>query len=183
MRRIWVGLACGVIALSLIELRSSAVAQGKKPVVWLVRHADKDKPPRDDELLPEGVVRAGVLAKQLANEGIALVITSDANRTKATAQPLVDELKKAGKAPTVEGIVGVKAVADKVRASKDNVLVVHHSDTLPKIIKELRKAAPKQALCGFDRLYKLDMNASPPVLTAQLYGAKSAGCPPLAAKQ
>jgi len=183
MRRVWVGLACSAIALGLVELRAPAVAQDKKPTIWLVRHAEKDKPPKDDELLPEGLARASILAKQLAAEDIALIITSDKNRTIATAKPLEDELKKAGKTVAVERLAAVKAVVKKARESKHNVLVVHHSETVPSIIKELRKSALKQPICGFDRLYKVNMSSSPPTLTAQLYGAQTNNCPPLAAKQ
>ena len=64
MRRIWCGIACGLIVLALIELRGSvATAQGGTAntsiTVFLVRHADRkdnsDNSPLKD---PEGFDRA-----------------------------------------------------------------------------------------------------------------------------
>ena len=70
----------------------------------------------------------------LADKGIVLIVTSTAKRTVQTAGPLA---KKLGKQATVTKITSADSVASKAKAAKGNVLVVHHSNTVPEIIAKL----------------------------------------------
>jgi 2,3-bisphosphoglycerate-dependent phosphoglycerate mutase len=143
MRRIWYGLACSLIVLGLLQLRQSpASAQNKTPdapvTVWLVRHAEKEKLPKNDPNPPlrdEGKKRAKTLADMLGDKGIGTIITSKARRTVDTAAPLASKLKKQA---TVSKQDSVKGMIDKIKTAKGNVLVVHHSNTVPETINTLR---------------------------------------------
>jgi phosphohistidine phosphatase SixA len=166
MRGIWMGLACGLIVLGLFQLRQSpASAQNKTPdasvtTVWLVRHAEKAKLPKDDPvLLPKGTERAKKLADLLGDNGIGAIITSNARRTIDTAAPLASKLKqKATKQDSVKGVIG------KIKSAKGNVLVVHHSNTVPDTINALRgpqiPALPNIGEDVYDRIFILELKGT-----------------------
>lgn len=186
MRRIWCGLTCGLIVLTLLELRGApATAQNTGPtIVWLVRHADRadhspDSPLKD----PQGFQRADDLTTLLSKKGITAIITTDKTRTKQTAKPLADEEKIVPVVvPLVETNKGVKqnieAVVTKVTTTQGKVLVVGHSNTLPGIIGKL--GGPKSVkICNYDRLFSIDRTKQPFVFQTAQYGQMSPGCPPL----
>jgi broad specificity phosphatase PhoE len=111
-------------------------------LVILVRHAEKAaEPPEDPPLTAAGVARARALAAALSDAGVGAIVTSDALRTRATAEPLARELKLT---PVVVSAKGrsleehVAAVAAEVRRhGGEVVLVVGHTDTLPGIVAAL----------------------------------------------
>jgi len=180
--RLWSGLICALIVFALLELRQSpATAQNAKPdkssTVYIVRHAEKaddgtDNPP----LRPEGVTRANMLAAMLADKSIVAIITSTFKRTVQTADPLA---KKLGKQATVTKISSVDSVVSKVRAAKGNVLVVHHSNTVPGIIAKF--GGPEiPTICDsvYDRLFVLQLAGKQAQFTETQYGTPTppAGC-------
>jgi phosphohistidine phosphatase SixA len=174
MRRIWCGIACSLIALGLIELRQSpATAEVKKPqissTVYLVRHAEKaDDGTNDPPLMQEGVDRANTLADMLADKGIVAIITSKLQRTVQTAAPLAKKLENQATATAISTEDGV---VSKVRATKGNVLVVHHSDSVPKIIRKL--GGPKlSTICEsvYDRFFSLELAGKSAVFKERQYG-------------
>lgn len=171
-----------VIALGLFclfSLRPSPVsAQGDRLVV-LVRHAEANGEPRNDPPLTErGRQRAEALAEALQGTGIGTVIVSPLARTQLTAEPLASAR---GITPEVVDVGGglerhVEAVAKAVRAQPagDAILVVGHSNTIPRIIAAL--GGPTMSdLCHweFARLFIL---ALPPDRTPRLIAA-SYGAP------
>lgn len=182
MQRLWSGIACALIVLALLELRQSpATAQNGKPdkssTVYLVRHAEKaDDGTSDPPLRDEGLARANTLAAMLADKGIVAIVTSTFKRTVQTAEPLAKTLGKqaaAMKDSSVDGAVS------KVRAAQGNVLVVHHSNTVPEIIEKL--GGPQiPTICEslYDRLFVLQLTAKQPQFQALQYGTPSplTGC-------
>ena len=73
-------------------------------------------------------------------------------RTQETAEPLA---KKLGLTPAILDADDIAAFVKKLRTTtKENVLVVAHSDTLPKIIEQLggRKISPIE-LSEYDKLF------------------------------
>src|SRR3954454_341097 len=173
MRRIWCGLACSLIVFGLIELRQSpATAEGKKSAsstIYLVRHADKaNNGTEDPSLSPAGVERAKTLAGMLADKSIVAIITSGAKRTKQTAAPLA---KKLGKQAAATVIPTVDDVVSKVRATDGNVLVVHHSNTVPQIIAKL--GGPEMpTICDsvYDRFFTLELAGKKAAFKEAQYG-------------
>jgi phosphohistidine phosphatase SixA len=177
MRRLCAGIACALIVLALLELRQSpATAQNSKPdassTVYLVRHAEKaDDGTSNPPLRAEGVARATTLAAMLADKGIVSIVTSTFKRTVQTAEPLA---KKLGKHAKVTKDSSVDGVVSKVRAAKGNVLVVHHSDTVPDIIAKL--GGPQiPIICDsvYDRLFLLQLSAKQAQFREMQYGAPS----------
>lgn len=157
MRRIWCGIACSLIVLGLVELRqTAATAEDAKPIVWLVRHGEKGKEPVGNEpLTDKGKKRAEKLAGLLSKEHITAIIASDRERTIDTATPTSKKLNvPITKEPDVDAVVGI------LRQTSGNTLVVHHSNTVPKIINKLRdpKAPQLSELKVFNRIFILELN-------------------------
>ena len=120
----------------------NAAGDAAPRLVILVRHAEKAaEPPEDPPLTPAGEARARALAAALRDAGVGAIVTSDALRTRATAEPLARELHLK---PLVVATKGrsledhVAAVAAEVRRhGGEVVLVVGHTDTLPGIVAAL----------------------------------------------
>ena len=146
----WRPAACVALALLAAAMPRPAAAApkaaagdaGMPALVVLVRHAEKAANPKDDPPLTKaGQERARALVDALKDTRVTAIITSDAQRTRETAQPLAEAL---GLKPVVVGLgrAGAKAHADAVatelrRMAGGVVVVVDHSDTIPLIITAL----------------------------------------------
>ncbi|HKQ77571.1 MAG TPA: phosphoglycerate mutase family protein [Blastocatellia bacterium] len=119
----------------------------KVTTVYLVRHAEKAaEPAADPPLLESGIKRAEELARMLGKAGIKSIYTSQYLRAKQTAEPLAKQL---GISPTVIPVrMGenprelsphyLTEMANRVYSNTGGaVLIVGHSNTIPKIIKAL----------------------------------------------
>jgi broad specificity phosphatase PhoE len=110
-------------------------AAAKTTTIYLVRHAEKASPTGDSELSEAGAKRAACLATTLAAANIQAVYTTEYKRTKNTAAPTAT---KAGVTPTVVGGAEMdKLIAALQQETGRNVLVVGHSNTVPKVIERL----------------------------------------------
>jgi phosphohistidine phosphatase SixA len=140
-------------------------------MIVLLRHADP-LPNPDNGLSQNGITRAKLLASMLASSGVTQAYCSDALRTAQTLEPLKSKL---GAALTITELGGdaeahSKAVALAVKAlpAETTVVIVSHSNTVPKIIEKLGGGAvapigPTQ----FDKLFILslpDASAGPLLL-------------------
>jgi len=181
MRRIWSGIACGLIAFGLIELRQSpATAQNTSPsIVWLVRHADRaDDSPDSPLKKPEGEKRAQDLKTCLSGKGVTAIITTQKERTVKTADPLASELKKQKSDFAPKEVMldesklkqHIEAVAAEVRGTSGNVLVVGHSNTVARIIEKLRGPAGIGNLTVFHRLFELKFSNGNVAFNEMTYG-------------
>ena len=137
---------------------SSAIAQ---PIVFAVRHAEKMASlGRDADLSPAGRARADSLAKILKDAGISSIFVSDLHRTQQTAAPLSRILRLE---PVIVPANDIVALNAKIRAITDgNILVVGHSDTIPKLIQSLGIAGPmKIDDADYDNLFVVVLGAKP----------------------
>ncbi len=170
MRRSFLALlATGLIA-------SAATAQPS--TVILVRHAEKASQTDPDPVLSEaGERRAKDLAAALADAGVSIVITTQLQRTKLTAAPLVDAIKAktivvANTGSLATHIADILA-AVMARPNGEVVLVVGHSSTIAAIVAAL--GGPKMPnLCDsqYSKMFVLEMGgANPPRLIRANYGA------------
>ena len=167
-----------MIVLALLELRQSpATAQGGAAntsiTIYVVRHADrKDKSANSPLKDPDGFDRAKALADVLADKGIVSIITSTFKRTVQTADPLA---KKLGKQATVAKVKSADGVVSKAKAAKGNVLVVHHSNTVPEIIGKLIIGQQISKICDgvYDRLFVLQLSGNQTQFNETRYGAPS----------
>jgi len=133
-------------------LSAFCLGQDHNGLIFLVRHAEKASDAKDAPLSPQGQGRAECLAHLLADAGIRGVLVTRVVRTQQTAEPLA---RKLGLTPTILDADDIAAFVKKLRASaKENVLVVGHADTLPKIIEQLGggKIAPME-LSDYDKLF------------------------------
>jgi phosphohistidine phosphatase SixA len=113
------------------------------PLILLVRHAEKASAPANDPLLtPAGTKRAHALAEALREADVKAIITTEARRTRDTAQPLATKLGLDPEVIQPEAGEELSAHAEKVATAVrlhegETVLVVGHSNTVPAIIAAL----------------------------------------------
>ena len=150
-----------LIASALVATATSA-ALSQPSTVILVRHGEKAlEPPGDPPLSATGQQRARDLARALADAKVAMIVTTQFERTKATARPLADSLH-ATPVIVATGVMKehIDAIVAKVKSAPkgSTVLVVGHSNTVPLIIAAL--GGPKMPdLCDaeYSNLFVLEM--------------------------
>jgi len=119
----------------------------RETTVILVRHAEKAAPAAgammsaDPPLSPAGEQRARDLAERLRSRHVDAILTTQFQRTKMTARPLAEALHLTPEETPAGGDAAAHAaaVADLIRTryAGKTVLVVGHSNTVPKIIAAL----------------------------------------------
>lgn len=123
-------------SLLLILFVTPAIAA--EPLIFIVRHAEKSDAaggdPKNPDLSEAGRTRAEALAHALRDADITAVFATEFKRTQQTAAPVAH-------AATLEtAVVPAKDTADlaqQLRESHGNALVVGHSNTIPELIKAL----------------------------------------------
>ncbi|MBL8955399.1 MAG: histidine phosphatase family protein [Myxococcaceae bacterium] len=153
-----------------------AVERGAELTVVLVRHAEKGTEPKaDPPLTPAGAERANQLIEAIAPLTFTAVITTDFERTRATAAPLAAKLNVTAERVDARAKDHAAQVAATARARGGTVLVVGHSNTVTEIIAAL--GAPKPApICEgeFDRLFIVHVPAAgAATVEERRYGART----------
>src|SRR5262249_8676752 len=124
-----------------------------------------------------GEQRAACLAQTLRDAHVGSIYATEVKRTQQTAEPLAKEL---GIQPVIVRADDSTALVSKLKqdfASK-NVLVVGHSDTLPKVLSQLGiTSAPVIPNKDYDLLFVVTNFESKPGLMTLHY------CPSFAAGQ
>jgi phosphohistidine phosphatase SixA len=123
------------IAVAFAAALSFAAAQNSTTVI-LVRHAERASSSMSDTdmgLSPAGFKRAAQLERALADAHVQAIYTSTLRRTIQTAQPLA---KRLNLAPKQMDDVALLVSDLKLRAGQ-TTLVVHHTNTLPRIMEAL----------------------------------------------
>lgn len=130
-----------------------AVCRAQRAVL-LVRHAEKLDESPDAALAPAGLARAEALSRLLRDAGVGAIYVSERQRTRQTAAPLAQAL---GLLPVTVPAADDAALLQRLRAPihRDQVvLVVGHSDTLPKLLRGLGVTRPIAiARAEYDGLY------------------------------
>ena len=163
-----IGRRVSTFAATLILLCAAAshvVAQettSTATTVILVRHAEKAAAPAaDPPLTPAGEARARALLEAVRDAGIGAIITTQFERTRATAGPTASAL---GITPEVVAATGRTHAQDVVAAIRKHagqtVLVVGHSNTVPDIIGVLGAAVPPICDAEYDNLYVVVLTPS-----------------------
>lgn len=102
---------------------------------YIVRHAEKSTSPKEDPILTEaGIKRAERLKTILENKGIERVYSTKTVRTTTTGKPLADarNLQIEIYEPKNQ-----TALIETLKKSKQNTLLVGHSNTIRHIINGL----------------------------------------------
>ena len=158
---------------------STVVAQTAMPgttTVILVRHAEKTSAPvADPPLTSAGEARARALLDAVRGAGVTALITTQYERTRATAAPAAAALGINPEVVTASGRTHAQDVAAAIRKhAGQTVLVVGHSNTVPDIIHALGADVPPICDEEYDNLYVVEL---PPTGAARVirarYGAQS----------
>lgn len=166
-----------VLAQTPSRRANEAVIEGGAKTIILVRHAEKDTDtPRDPDLTAAGSARAVALADALLDMRIDHVITSEFQRTRATALVVASH---AGLTPQVipagTGEEAMQAVvgAVKARPAGESILIVGHSNTIPRLVGALGGSKiPDLKEYEYDSIFVLILNPGDPARTMRLrFGA------------
>lgn len=163
-----------VCILLVCALGSFAIEETKAgpTTILIVRHADR--PGDQDALTPAGVARAKDLVHVASQAGVAGIYCTKTERSRKTAEPLATALSLKPVELDPNDTAGlIKQILANQRGK--TVLVVGHSNTVPKIIAAAGgPTLPNLADDDFDNLYVLtvgsDSSADVRLVTLQ-YGA------------
>jgi len=159
-----------VMSLILVSA-TMLVAQtaGTSGTIFLVRHAEKVSDAQDALLSKTGEQRATCLAQTLRDAHVGAIYVTDVKRAQQTAEPLAKEL---GIQPIILKADDSDTLVSKVKQnlSSRNVLVVGHSDTLPKVLSQLGiTSAPAIGHNDYDLLFMVSDAEMKPELTVLHY--------------
>jgi phosphohistidine phosphatase SixA len=144
-----------VIAAMLLAVQPAFSADAGR-VIILVRHAERASADSDSPLNDVGRHRADCLARTLADAKVQGIFTTELKRSQETADPLSKTLKIH---PTVIKASDTDGLVKHLRAAPEHtLLVVGHSDTLPKIVTGLGGGeVPPFGHDEYDRMITLTM--------------------------
>ena len=125
-----------LILLLAVLIGSGCAAQPDHDfTLYLVRHAEKQaNKGKDPDLTEAGNYRSEQLAKWLRDKGIRKIWSSDYQRTRNTAGPLVSKL---GLKLSLYDPRDLPALANELLENRENVLIVGHSNTTPDLTRLL----------------------------------------------
>ncbi len=135
---VWLAALTGLL---LVILAVWLIGAASTTTVFVMRHAEKAALPADDPpLSPEGERRAIALSEQFGraprNLGLDAIFVSEFRRTQDTVQPLANHLGiPVIVVPAAEPETVARRALDENRGGR--VLIVGHSDTVPRIVEEL----------------------------------------------
>ena len=172
-----IGRRVSTFAATLVLLCAAAphvVAQeatSATTTVILVRHAEKAAAPAaDPPLTPAGETRARALLDAVRDAGVGAIITTQFERTRATAAPTASALGITPEVVAATGRTHAQDVAAAIRKhAGQTVLVVGHSNTIPEIIGALGTTVPPICDAEYDNLYVVVL---PPTGAAKLIRTK-----------
>jgi len=162
-------VGCAALAISGLLLLSGVSLAAQAPI-FLVRHAERadtssgTPPPAgaDPDLSDAGRARAESLAAALKDTGITTIFATEYKRTQQTAAPLA---KLLGIRVTTVSSKESAALADRIKAASDPVLIVGHSNTLPEILKLLGIDTPvKIDDAEYDNLFVMSRGDKPSLI-------------------
>lgn len=164
-------LAIGISALSQTPTGFTTSAK-----IYLVRHAEKDTG-NNPSLTDDGKKRAGDLMRALKNKNIQRIYVTQYKRTQMTG----DSLRLQLGIDTLHYLADTTAldIYNKIIANSDGsktILIIGHSNTMPKIIKKLGGESIVPFLIPdteFDNLFLLEFKRKKVKLKKMKYGNPS----------
>jgi broad specificity phosphatase PhoE len=145
-----------------------------KTKIYLVRHAEKQAG-NDPVLTADGNKRAGALLQMLKGKKLHHIYVTQFKRTQMTGDSLriqlgIDTVQY--KADTTGEDVYRKIISNN--ESGNTILIIGHSNTIPKIIKKLGVADFEPAMipdAEFDNLYLITFKKGKAIIKRMKYGA------------
>ncbi len=125
----------GIILIILFSFAALPAAHAQK-VVYLIRHAEQALDIEDPPLTEAGYQRAKAWAGILRDAEIKVVYTSKKRRTKQTGEPIAQAFNIPLETMPRRDVAGL---VDRLRTrhADDAVLIISHTRTIPKLVKEL----------------------------------------------
>lgn len=112
--------------------------------VYIVRHAEKaSSPANDPDLTAEGKARAESLANLLRKKDIQSIYSTDTKRTRQTAAPIAARTGLTVQTYTNDTLL--QFLYRAIDAGK-NTLIVGHSNSVPRMLRELSLPASVQSI-------------------------------------
>ena len=127
------------MTMRLFPLIALALASPAAAQVYVTRHADTPAGERDPALTAVGAARAAALAGWFRGKRLRAIYTIDFKRTRATAAPIATTRRLT---PVVYDPADTPALVATLRAQRQPVLVVGHSNTVPEIVAQLGGTRP-----------------------------------------
>jgi len=157
-----------VLCAAIDVLLLAPVAHPQETVIF-TRHAEKSlTPPTDPSLTEAGQRRAELLAAMLADSGVEAIYVTELRRTQQTAAPLAERVHIK---PTIVPAKDVNQLVNDIRSRKKGVVVVvGHSNTLPKIIAALGGPSLEIPDDRYDNLFILTLEPTRSALLRIHYG-------------
>ena len=152
-----------LIHLTIILVATSTLFSCKnnddQTTIYLVRHAEKDtivdqyNPP----LIQAGIDRAESLKKELSNENINYIFSTNFQRNKKTVKPLLEELDKE---VFIYEYHNWQSMLDSLKTIPGIHLICGHSDNLLPMIDYLGADVGKEKLGHqeYDNLFKVTID-------------------------
>ena len=155
-------------ALLLFFIAASLHAQ---TTIILVRHAERASQALDSQLSHAGFTRAKELARVLADVNVSAIYATEFIRTQETVAPLAEERHLKPVILQTGDNYPRDLIADINEHHKNQTVVVaSHSDTIPKILRELGVASPPDIrMTEYDDLFVF----TAPKLLILRYGANA----------
>ncbi len=174
-----------ISAQNIVKAQKTA-GINRKTTIYLVRHAEKQTG-NDPALTAAGNMRAGALLQVLKRKKIQHIYVTQFKRTQMTGDSLrlqlgIDTIHY--KADTTGEDVYSKILAGSAAAK--NILIIGHSNTIPRIIKKLGVVdfTPDNIPdAEFDNLYVVTYRKRKAVVKRMKYGAASAASATMQALQ
>ena len=121
--------------------------------IYLVRHAEKQNMTDTSSLTAFGKERAIVLTESLVNVGIDTIYATKYIRTQLTVQPLATALHQK---IVIYSLESLGQFATKLKSLKGKkVLVVGHSNNIPKLINSITGESIQIADDDFDNFFEI----------------------------
>ncbi|WP_083269591.1 SixA phosphatase family protein [Bosea vaviloviae] len=167
LSRLWFGLVVLTASIALAPLEGSA-----QQAILLLRHAEQTPTggmmEGDPPLNEHGQRRADQLSSLLKDAGIAAIYSSQYTRARQTVEPLAQAVGRDIRVIQKDDLAGLAARLSTEHAG-EVVLVVAHSDTIPKLLAALGHAAPVEiGRSEFNNLWFIVPRADNPPLVSRL---------------
>ena len=122
--------------LVLVAAAAAAPPAAAQEAIYVVRHAERADQSADSALSTDGIGRSHELREALRDAGITGIFTSELRRTIDTAAPLASAIHVT---PRQVAAADADALAATIAASgsRDRILVVGHSNTVPALLRAL----------------------------------------------
>lgn len=129
--------------------------------IYLTRHYEKTKQP-NPALTVDGKKRAEALAHYLSDKSLLQIYSTSYKRTLETSTPLSEKI---GVGITVYPANDLTSLANRIRDTDHNLIIVGHSNTTPELIELLGGPSVTIEESDYGTLYELTIDDAGTTMT------------------